>query len=99
VQGSFVEFETYTCGECGKPVETEWCSDGLLPGPYELLGDVFFHKPECSTKYLEVFQRACNDVEGQKKQREIALAFDIASAKRLLEANGFTVALRQGEPR
>ncbi len=86
-----LEFETYTCGECGEPVETEWCSDGLLPGPYELLGDVFFHKPECSTKYLEAFER------GLEKQREIALAFDIANAKRLLEANGFTVALRQGE--
>jgi hypothetical protein len=58
-----LEFETYPCGECGKPVETEWCSDGLLPGPYELLGEVFFHKPDCVDKYLAAFSEACRTSE------------------------------------
>lgn len=63
-----LEFETYTCGECGKPVDTEWCSDGLLPGPYELLGEVFFHKPECVNKYLMKFIAAC---EGTSSHNEL----------------------------
>lgn len=50
-----LETETFPCGQCGKPVETEWCSDGLLPGPYALLGDVVFHDPECVNEYLKDF--------------------------------------------
>ena len=56
-----LEFETFECGQCGKPVETEWCSEGLLPGPYELLGEVFFHKPECSEQYLKEFTAALSN--------------------------------------
>lgn len=48
-----LEFETFNCGLCGKPIETEWCSDGLLPGPYALLGEVFFCAPDCVNKYGE----------------------------------------------
>lgn len=47
-----LEFESFPCGHCGKMVETEWCSDGLLPGPYTLLGDVVFHDA-CVEDYLK----------------------------------------------
>lgn len=63
-----LEFETYPCGECGKPIETEWCSDGLLPGPYALMGEVFFHAPDCAGKYLEAFDLACREADARTPQ-------------------------------
>jgi hypothetical protein len=57
------EIEKYPCGVCGEPVETEWCPTGLLPGPYELLGEVFFHAPKCTEIYLTGFEAACRKSE------------------------------------
>lgn len=50
------ETETFTCGQCGKPVLTYWHPEGkgLLPGSYALLGDVMFHE-ECCDEYLKEF--------------------------------------------
>jgi hypothetical protein len=53
-----LQAEDFTCGHCGKPVKTEWIvgepRNGLLRGPYALLGEVFFHEPECVDAYLKV---------------------------------------------
>jgi hypothetical protein len=53
-----IQTDTFTCGECGRPVETKWSSAGLMPGPYSLFGDVFFHEPECADVYLKAFKNA-----------------------------------------
>jgi hypothetical protein len=62
-----LEFEMYRCGVCGGPVETEWCSDGLLPGPYVLLGEVFFHAPGCAGEYMVEFERSCREADARSQ--------------------------------
>jgi hypothetical protein len=62
------EFETFRCGVCGKPVETEWRSGGLLPGPYALLGDVFFHTAGCADEYIVEFERACRESDARSER-------------------------------
>jgi hypothetical protein len=47
----------FPCGHCGASVVTEWSTDGLMPGPYALLGDVLFHEPECVDAYLKDFPK------------------------------------------
>lgn len=46
------------CPYCRKPVQTLWApgGHGLLPGPYELLGDQAFHQ-ECAEKICEEMSR------------------------------------------
>jgi hypothetical protein len=51
-----VETESFPCGHCGKPVLTHWAMgstrNGLLNGPYALIGDVVFHDT-CAAEYLK----------------------------------------------
>lgn len=49
-----IEYETFTCGECNKPVLTSWFTDGsglLSSDKYILFGEVIFHAPECIDAY------------------------------------------------
>ena len=50
--------EIYPCGNCSHPVITSWSKEGLEPGDYLLLGEVFFHKGKCANDYIDEFNLA-----------------------------------------
>lgn len=44
------------CGTCRMPLHPYWCDEGLLRGPYVLLGTVLFHE-KCADDYLRSLEQ------------------------------------------